>query len=531
MHTRWRDDGGDRLTIRVRAATLDKYPAKSHARRVAEQLAVGRGVIVLAAAPSALYPDSDQPVVLRQDRYFYYLSGCNEPDCYVTYDIARDILGLWVPAIDKRRVVWSGRGSTVEEALARYDIDEAYYIEPTCNGEKKGRDGPQGAPILDNVLSHGTDGEHIYAMVGAATCRARTNESVRPAQERELKLQRGLDACRVIKDEHEISLIRRANEITAEAHRAVLYGLHGFISEAEVEAEYMRVCISRHAREQAYSPIVGSGPNASVLHYVNNDEDLDDRQMMVLDAGCEVSCYASDVTRGIPLNKRNPGTWPSEEAEEVYRLVEKVQEACISEMRPGKSFVEIARMAYDMTLDGLLDFGILQGDRMAIKEARTHLGFFPHGLGHHLGLEVHDVAPPALPPKSSSSTTRLSHSDIPHLPPMFDFAPSSLYSAETASNAGSAAKQDGSHLRPGMVVTVEPGVYFNDYLLSNFYLNDPKHAKFINVKVLENYMPVGGVRIEDDILITRDGYENLTTAPKGDAMLRCIRKGAESGRA
>ena len=508
------DRPSQQLNIHLYATgtAIDKYPAKAHAQRVAEKLEASTGVIVLAATPAALYPDSDQPVVFRQDRYFYYLSGCNEAGCYVTYDIGRDVLGLWLPEIDKRRVVWSGRGSTVEEALARYDIDEAYYISS----------GQGGAVSATSELRYVVEGVQrgdavpdVYAMIAPS----RTSTSIQ--QEKGRQLQYALDACRVIKDEHEIALIQRANEITAEAHTAVLHQLHSLTSESEVEAEYMRVCIARHAREQAYSPIAGSGPNASVLHYVKNDEDFGDRQMMVLDAGCEVSCYASDVTRGIPLNKRNPGTWPSKEAENVYKLVERVQEACIAEMRPGKSFVEIAMLSYDMTLDGLLQLGILRGHRDEIRKAKTHLGFFPHGLGHHLGLEVHDVSPHARPKARSHGGSLL--------PATFGFASGPPYPFSGAGADTVALDEDTSRLQPGMVVTIEPGLYFNAYLLDNFFLNAPKHAQFIDTQVLKRYMPVGGVRIEDDILVTKHGYENLTTAPKGEAMLECIRKGAGSG--
>lgn len=512
------DDGPSlKITLRTKGHGMDKYPAKSHAQRVAKELATSKGLIVLAGIPTTLYSNSDNPVPFRQDRYFFYLTGCNEPNCYVTYEIAHDKLTLWLPSIDESRVVWSGRGSTVEEALERYDVDEAKYIVPSFgrnHGESKYLS-LLGERLYAQLWSYS---DRIGRASGAGGIYVRQDifEPWLDSHAKKLKFQHALDACRVIKDEQEIALIRRANEITAEAHIAVLQNLHRFGNEAEVEAAYMSVCIAKHAKQQAYSPIAGSGPNASVLHYVSNDEDFGDRQMMVMDAGCEVSCYASDVTRSFPLNARSPGCWPSKEAEDVYKLVEKVQEACIKEMKPGKPFLEIVRLSREMTLDGLLELGVLKGEREDIWKAGTVAGFFPHGLGHHLGLEVHDVSPVTPPPTTSSTSTPQELYTPSPLPPIFDFTSTALYSTS------------GPALEPGMVVTIEPGVYFNHFLLEKFFLSNSEQSTFIDKDVLDRYWKVGGVRIEDDVLITRNGYKNLTTAPKGEAMLGIIREGAKS---
>jgi len=338
------------------------------------------------------------------------------------------------------------------------------------------------------------------------------------------KLREAFDSCRVLKDEHEIGLIRKANEITAEAHKTVLLGLHWFRNESHVDAAYTAVCIANHAKEQSYSPIAGAGPNASVLHYDCNDADFGDSQTMVLDAGCEWHCYASDVTRSFPLNAQNPGHWQSKEAESIYKLVESIQEACIGQMRPGNYFIQIARLSQSMMMAGLINLGILKGNPRDIWKAGTVFGFFPHGLGHHIGLEVHDVNPPSRPTLTSSHSSGLEHmgsEDGPSGPPFalplpFDYTSSSLYSTTDAAD---------SKLEPGMVITIEPGCYFNKFLLEKFFLSNPVHRKFIDEEVLSRYMKVGGVRIEDDILITREGSENLTTAPKGERMLEIIREG------
>lgn len=118
------------LSIQIRASKcVDKYPAKSHARRIAEKLGRDHGLIVLAATKAANWPNSDMPAPFRQDRYFYYMTGVNEPDCFVSYSIEDDVLTLWLPPINEDRVLWYGRGSTTEEAMERYDIDDARYLK------------------------------------------------------------------------------------------------------------------------------------------------------------------------------------------------------------------------------------------------------------------------------------------------------------------------------------------------------------------------------------------------------------------
>nr|POE85231.1 putative xaa-pro aminopeptidase [Quercus suber] len=461
---------------------VDKYPAKSHARRVAEKLKLRTGVVVLAGTRTQFYPGSDQPVFFRQDRYFYYLTGCPERDCYVSYDISSDHLTLWLPSIDKSRVVWNGRGSTVDEAMEKYDIDEAKYVFSSVASKVDAVE----LFAQSRLSSQGSSATYLYLS--------------------HPDLKQAMNACRVIKDEHEIALITQANDVSSAAHTEVLRRLHTFTNEAEVDAIYMQTCIKAHAKEQAYAPIVGAGSNGSVLHYEANNQDFADGQTMVIDAGCEVSCYASDITRTLPLNAKVPGHWPSKEAESVYELVERMQEECIKRMQPGTSFVAISQLARHIAIEGLLELGVLKGSRDEIYAAGTEFGFFPHGLGHHVGLEVHDVSPD---PVQSTAIP----DDIPGTPRMLTFSP---YSAAP------------QVLEPGMVVTIEPGIYFNKFLLETFFLHNPKHVRYIDRHVLARYMQVGGVRIEDDILVTRLGYRNLTTAPKGKKMLQIIRDAASN---
>jgi Xaa-Pro dipeptidase len=481
----------------VQGHGTNKYPAKAHARRVAEAVGSPSAVIGLQGVKTVPYANSDQPRHFRQDRYFYYITGCNEPGCYVTYEVAKDFLTLWLPKSDPRRVFYDGRGSTPEEAMAKYDVDKASYIKPdadiawlvkTC-----------GASIKNTLL--------LDKQISTNSQSARSNPDV---------LRHAMDSCRAIKDADEINLIREANRISSEAHLQVLKHLSKFDREAQAEGLFLNTCIVAGAKEQAYNPIVGSGPNAGTLHYQANNEPfftpLEDRQVLLIDASCEFQLYAADITRTMPLNRKKPGYWPSKEAETIYNIVEKVQESCIKMLKPGVRFNEVNWHAIDMTIDALMEIGLLKGKREDILHAGTLGAFFPHGLGHHLGLEVHDITPTSAESLelSSPKSSRLNACRFGFT--LTAFTPMTILSA--------------TPLAPGNVVTIEPGLYFNKYNLDTVYLPDPTHSKHIDTEVLKRYMPVGGVRIEDDILITETGYENLTPAVKGEEMLKAIREGA-----
>ena len=270
-------------------------------------------------------------------------------------------------------------------------------------------------------------------------------------------------------------------------------------NETEIEGTFLDACVSRGAKHQAYEIIAAAGENAAVLHYVKNDEPLTDRQMVCLDAGCEWDCYASDVTRSFPTS----GRWPSIAARDIYKLVEEMQENCIKRVRKGVRYLDLHVLAHTIAIKGLLKLGILKGGTVEeIRKSGVSKVFFPHGLGHHVGLEVHDVAAKSIMALDGKDD------DISVLIPGSSRLPCTLSAPP---------------LEEGMVVTIEPGIYFSRYALDAVRATEDV-SKFIDMDVAESYIPVGGVRIEDDILVTAKGYENLTTTPKGLDMLRIIRR-------
>lgn len=320
-------------------------------------------------------------------------------------------------------------------------------------------------------------------------------------------LQYAMDSCRVIKDAYELALLRKANEVAGAAHTEVLRNMRSFRNEREVQAVFEEVCTAAGVTSQAYNVIAGSGSNAAVLHYMKNDEPFGRRQLMLLDAGPDWHCYASDVTRTFPIS----GEWPSKESKAVYDIVDEMQSEVIKRLKPGVRYRDMGALAVAIMVKGLLQLGIFKDTYtpLQIIESGAPRIFFPHGLGHHIGLEVHDVSP--APITGFSTAPDKQSQQWSQQQPRFSAVPPPH-------------TMDAALLAENMVITVEPGVYFSSVALDR--LVDDKTRAFIDLDVARIYLGVGGVRIEDDVLITKDGCEVITTAPKGEAALRIIRGGA-----
>ncbi|KAL4766627.1 aminopeptidase P family protein [Aspergillus foveolatus] len=462
----------DACEIRLTIATseCDKYPAKQHARKVAAKLGVRDGLIYLVGKATINWGDSDQPRPFRQRRYFYYLSGVDEADCYLTYDIRNDLLTIYVPNFSLQHAIWMGPTLTVEEARQRYDADRFRYYAALRSD-------------LNSWVDQYNKDSPIYVLHSSQ----KPEISAKELRLDEKSLLPAMDAAREVKDEYEIRMIRKANEISALAHRNILQNIHRMSNESEIEGLFLDTCVSHGAKNQSYEIIAGSGPNAAVLHYVKNDEPLNGRQLVCLDAGAEWNCYASDVTRTIPLGKG----WPSSHAKDIYAIVEEMQEECIKRVKPGLRFRDLHELAHIIAIKGLQKLGVLKaGTVEEIRRSGASSIFFPHGLGHHVGLEVHDVSEQPI-----TANGHLSREFVPQMSTPL--------------------------LQEGMVITIEPGVYFNKLALKNS--RSLPLAKYIDFDKAEQYIPIGGVRIEDDLLVTSTGYENLTTAPKGKEMLEILR--------
>lgn len=291
----------------------------------------------------------------------------------MTYNIEKDSLTLFIPPPNSgTSVIFNGSSPTPEEIKAKYDFDA---VELTT--------------ALPDFLTHFAHRErgmiyvlHPYQIPPKSTIMqsitledgCQSNLYIPPWETS--KLQPAMDAARTIKSPYELKMIRKANEISAQAHLNVLRGIKHFKNEAEVEAVFAATCIARQAKRQAYGIIAGAGENASTLHYVANNEPLEGRQLLCLDAGCEWDCYASDVTRTFPIS----GAF-TPEAQAIYDLVAQMQEECIAMCKPGVNFRSIHLHAHAVAAAGLMKLGLLHnGTFDEIFKSGASVAFFPHGV-------------------------------------------------------------------------------------------------------------------------------------------------------
>lgn len=328
---------------------------------------------------------------------------------------------------------------STEEAKAKYDIDECLTTK--------------------DVNSHlASTSESAQSTIYAIPEQVSHHITFLSYKEKEFsQLKPAIEYCRVTKSDYEVALIRKANVISTAAHVAVMKAAAKAKNECELEAIFLKSCVERNAKNQAYHSIVAAGENGATLHYVNNAASISDQNLLLLDAGCEVDCYASDITRTFPIK----GSF-NEESLAIYKIVLDMQKQCIDALKEGVLWDSVHELAHKIAIKGLLDLGILKGDADAIFKARTSVAFFPHGLGHYLGMDTHD----------SGGNANYADKDT-----MFRYL-----------------RVRGT-LPERSVITVEPGIYFCGFIIEP-YLKDEEQKKYIDEKVLEKYWSVGGVRIE-----------------------------------
>ena len=402
----------------------------------------GGGLAIVPTAPEAprnrdsLYP-------YRHDSYAYYLAGFPEPEAVIALvagaDGDRQI--LFCREKNEEREIWDGFRYGPDAAREIFGFDEAYPIAAlaTMLPELASNQGALYTPV---GLFADWD-RRIADLLNAVRNLARTGVS---APERIIDVRSVVDPMRLVKDAQEIELMRRAGAISSGAHRRAMERTRAGWFEYQVEAELAHEFLRFGAQALAYSSIVAGGPNACVLHYHENNRQLQDGELLLIDAGCEYQSYASDITRTFPVNGRFSGPQRA-----VYELVLAAQEACIAAVVPGADFHDYHGVAERVLAQGYIDLGLCQGTLDAVLESGSYKQFYMHRAGHWLGLDVHDAG---------------------------------LYKL-----AGASQK-----LVPGMVLTVEPGTYIRPA--------DNVPEAFWDI----------GVRIEDDILVTHGGSDNLTAA-------------------
>jgi Xaa-Pro aminopeptidase len=390
----------------------------------------------------------------RQASDLYYLTGFAEPETtlLVRPGAEHEQFVLFVRPRDKEREVWDGRRAGVEGAVAQYGADAAY---PAA---ELGKRLPALLANLDELHVAIGDERGLTQLVVRALTELRATERRGQRPPRAIVDPRAvLHEMRLIKSREEIDILRRAATITAEAHTAAMHTAAPGVGEHELEAVIDYTFRRRGGSGPGYNTIVGSGDNATILHYVENDRTLAAGDLVLVDAGCEVDFYTADVTRTFPAGDRF-----SDAQRRVYQVVLDTQEKAIAMTRPGVTIDDIHARVVDWLTEGMVALGLLAGpasERVADGAYRT---YYMHRTSHWLGMDVHDVG---------------------------DY------------NRRGQAAPDPRPLEPGMVITIEPGLY-----IAADDASAPAELRGI------------GVRIEDDVLVTDGGHEVLTAAvPKSVA--------------
>ena len=364
------------------------------------------GVIIL---PTAIHHvrNRDSHYPFRFDSHFYYLTGFTEPDAALVMVAGKSPKSmLFCLEKDMEREIWDGYRFGPEGAKDAFLFDEAHPISaleamlPQLLADQPAVSYPLGQDEKWDA--------RVLSALNAVRARGRSGISA-PAEIRDIRPE--IDEMRLFKDEYEISLMRRAANIASNAHKLAMKSARPGMMEYEIEAEFLREFRRMGAQAPSYTPIVAGGENACILHYVENNAALKDGDLLLIDAGCELDGYASDITRTFPVN----GSFTSAQ-KEIYELVLAAQDAALSEIKPGASWNSPHEAAVRVLAQGLVDLAFCKGSVDAVVESGDYTRFYMHRTGHWLGLDVHDVG---------------------------------SYKIEGAWRK----------LEPGMVLTVEPGCY------------------------------------------------------------------------
>ena len=379
--------------------------------KLSDKVLEDSAIIVASALVKARISDTDY--AYRQDSNFYYLSGYEEPDSLLLIRPSSDKEKFIIFCRDRDplREQWDGFRTGQEGAVQQYGADNAYSINsldqimPDLLAGVKNIYFSMSAPCgVDIKISHWME-----------DIRKNTRAGAEPPNNL-LSLDSILHEMRLIKEDHEMNLMKKAADITTEAHIRAMQAVTPGMYEYQLEAEYLYAFNKNGARSPAYNSIVGGGNNSCILHYVENNDELKDGDLVLVDAGCEYQYYASDVTRTFPVNGKF-----SPEQKEIYSIVLEAHRQSMEQAKPGNKWNLMHEKSVEVIVEGLLELGLLKGTKEQVIEKGDYSKFYMHRIGHWLGMDVHDVG---------------------------------------------GYKQDGDwrELEKGMVMTVEPGIYILDSL-------------------------------------------------------------------
>lgn len=418
--------------------------------------ATANGLIYLVGGSLENRYDTDVELPFRQESNFLYVTGVtNIPDCSVLIDLKTNQTTLFVPVRGATYALWNGIAPSLEQIKDQYGMDHVYFIS-----DFEG--------VVTNMTRDVKDkaGFVIYTLNGVQF-------PVQGFGSNTGFLQVALRDSRAIKTEAEIQVIKVAIAVSSDAHVSIMQLVKQELYEYSVASSFISYSYLCSLQFQAYNPIVGAGYHSAILHYTANTDLLTWRQdnkvghdnILLLDAGAEYYGYGADITRTYPISGKFNNYQKG-----VYNAVLSVQSAVMAKMRPGVQWSELQNTTSIVCCDELKKLNLvvptLNCSQLNVSK-KVVSAFLPHGVGHHLGLDVHDSW------------------IVPNI------------------------------LEEGMILTVEPGIYFNEVGLANAF-QDANIAPYLIQPEVNKYldMEFGGVRIEDDVLVVRDGIEILSTAPR-----------------
>lgn len=421
---------------------------KEFARRRKQFLCmVGAGNIAVIASASMLHRNGDVEFHFRQNSDFFYLSGFDEPESVIVFVPGREQgeYVLFCREFDEKTALWVGASAGLEGAVKDYAVDDAFPIDdiddilPGLLENKSRLYFPMGAqPDFDQQLMDWSQQVRTRSRAGVSA----------PAEF--ISSDHILHEMRLIKSAQEIKLMKKAAKISVKAHIKAMQSCRPGMYEYQVDANIKHCFMTQGAQQEAYPAIVGGGKNGCVLHYIDNNALLNDGDLLLIDAGCEWQKYASDITRTFPVN----GVF-NDEQKALYQLILDAQYAAIEQVKPGNHWNDPHDAAIQVLTKGLVKLGLLKGRVSTLIKNEAYKPYYMHRTGHWLGMDVHDVGDYKL-----DNQWRL--------------------------------------LEPGMVLTVEPGLYIQP-----------------DAKEVDKKWRGIGIRIEDDVLVTKKGHEVLTdSAPK-----------------
>ncbi|GAA5556944.1 Xaa-Pro aminopeptidase [Acinetobacter schindleri] len=343
-----------------------------------------RSIAIIATSPVALR-NRDADYKYRADSSFFYLTGFAEPEAVAvieTFDSEEEgyTYSLFCRERDREMEIWNGYRAGVDGAVDDYEADEAYAIDLL---DEEILEKLQNKDKLFYRVGHSAEFDaRVAKWIAQASGESRRGKSA-PAQI--VQLDRIVDEMRLHKDANEIELMQIASDISAEAHTRAMQTVRPGMMEYALEAE-LNYVFGKNGCVPSYNSIVGGGENACILHYVENDKELKDGDLVLIDAACEYQFYASDITRTFPVNGKF-----SPEQKALYNIVLDAQIAAINAVQIGNSYKEPHNVAVRILVQGLLDLGIMQGKIEEIIETESFRQFYMHGTGHWLGMDVHDV--------------------------------------------------------------------------------------------------------------------------------------------